>query len=73
MDQPDCSAEMVWAEVALRGKKKLYVGSFYRGKYDTETVRAKSLNQMQEFDKFVCHIQYLAKKIRLDNHCGQGL
>ena len=59
VDQPDCSAEMVWAEVALRGKKKLYVGSFYRGNYDTETARAKPLDQMQ---KFVRHIQSLAKK-----------
>ena len=54
-----CSSAMVWAEVALRGKKKL--GSFYRGNYDTETARAKSLDQMQEFDKSVRHIQSLAK------------
>ena len=59
--QPDCSAEIVWAEVSLKGGKKLYTGSFYRGNYDTDASRAHLLDQMREFDKSVSHIKSLAR------------
>ena len=61
VDQPDCSAEMFWAEVALRGKKKLYVGSFYRGNYDTETARGKPLDQCKNLTSLSITSNHLLK------------